>query len=72
MINMYPKHFGENFIPIILVDELEHTAERPFCRDSTCPCHDDIEAIAQINMSFQSGLCTFIEAVRIIEGKQLC
>ena len=64
--------YGDNFIPVIPVDYLEHTITRPFCWDKTCPCHDDIEAIAQINTCFQAGLCTFIEAMHIINGEQLC
>ncbi|HEU5379653.1 MAG TPA: hypothetical protein VFV38_29875 [Ktedonobacteraceae bacterium] len=38
--------------------------------DSTCPCHQDIAAIAQIARAHLDGLCTTLEAERIIAGKQ--
>lgn len=38
--------YGDNFIPVIpLEDVLLHTSTRPFCLDSTCPCHEDQELI---------------------------
>lgn len=64
--------YGDNFIPVIPVDYLEHTTERPFCWDSTCPCHDDYDAVAQIVAAFDDGLCTSIEVYRICAGQQIC
>lgn len=76
--SMYPStplpivEYGDNFIPVILVDYLEHTIERPFCWDRTCPCHQDREALEQVNQDHRNGLCTLTEALRIVKGEQIC
>lgn len=66
-----PKHFGDNFTPIIFVDYLEHTADRPFCWDATCPCHDDQDAIAEVHQAHQDGLLTAENATRIVLGQTI-
>ncbi len=63
-----PEHFGDNFIPIIQVDYLEHTVDRPFCQDETCPCHEDQDAIAAVNQAYVDGLIAAEDATRIIQG----
>ncbi|MGH2479057.1 MAG: hypothetical protein ACRDHW_05320 [Ktedonobacteraceae bacterium] len=62
---------GDNFIPIIPVESVEHTSTRPFCWDMTCPCHQDLEALARIAWAHHEGLCTAEEAGRIIAGLQM-
>lgn len=62
--------YGENFIPVIYVDHLIHTKAYPFCWDITCPCHQDLEALAQVAQAHEDGLCTTEEAKRIMAGRQ--
>ena len=40
----------DNFAYVIVVeaDEILHTPDHPFCWNSTCTCHDDQEAIAEV------------------------
>lgn len=66
-----PKHFGDNFIPIIPVDYLEHITAHPFCWDRTCPCHDDYDAVEKVIAAFNDGLCTSRETYRICAGQQV-
>src|SRR5437868_3205441 len=40
----------DNFIPVIPVDDLEHTPEKPFCWDSSCPCHEDDLLIEEVSV----------------------
>ena len=61
--------FADNFIPIIFVDHKEHTASRPFCWNPQCPCHEDREAIVEINKAVQDGLMTSEEATLCVRGK---
>ena len=61
--------FADNFIPIIFVDRKEHTSSRPFCWSLQCPCHEDREAIAEINEAVQDGLMTSEEATLCVRGK---
>jgi len=64
--------FADNFIPIIPVDDKQHSQEHPFCfANPSCPCHEDNEAIAEIHAFVQAGLLTPTEATRTIEGKML-
>ena len=41
----------DNFAYVVLVDEHEllHTADHPFCWNSTCECHEDQAAIAVVS-----------------------
>ena len=66
-----PKHFGDNFIPIIFVDSLEHTTDRPFCWDMTCPCHEDPDTIAEVHQAYQDGLLTAENATQIVRGQTI-
>jgi len=67
------KHYGGNFIPVIPVDHIEHTQERPFCLlNPSCPCHEDPENIAKVNGHVQNGLLTPQEATRTVKGEKCC
>ena len=61
--------YGDNFIPVVPVDYKEHTPENPFCWDESCPCHEDEEAIANVNPAVQDGLITPSEATDFVRGK---
>lgn len=61
--------YGDNFIPVIPVDFVEHSATSPFCWDEKCPCHEDEEAIAEVNQAVQDGLITPTEATDFVKGK---
>jgi hypothetical protein len=65
------KLFGDNFIPVIPVDEIKHTSNQPFCWDSSCPCHEDQELIQSVAQQVQDGLFTPDEASRFTAGKTL-
>jgi len=61
-----------NPLPVIMVDELVHTDEKPFCSDPDCPCHTDIRLLKeQVFGPFFDGLLTSSEAHRLMEGRQL-
>ncbi len=40
--------FGDNFIPVIPIDYPEHTQEKPFCWNGSCPCHEDQDTISRV------------------------
>ena len=61
--------YGDNFIPVIPVDELLHTPEKPFCWDSTCGCHEDELFIAEIAQAVSDGLLTPDEATDFVAGR---
>jgi hypothetical protein len=63
--------YADNFIPIIPVDEPEHTAEMPFCYDSACDCHEDQDAIGLVAQYVDRGLLTPDEATDFVAGKQV-
>ena len=54
--------FGDNFIPVIPVDYLEHTDENPFCWNGSCPCRENQENIGIVAQQVQDGLFTPSEA----------
>ncbi|MGH2481467.1 MAG: hypothetical protein ACRDHW_17580 [Ktedonobacteraceae bacterium] len=62
--------YNDNFLPAMPAGYAEHTPAYPFCRDMTCPCHRDLEALARIAWAHHEGLCTAEEAGRIIAGLQ--
>lgn len=67
-----PQHYGDNFIPVIPVDNVDHTQERPFCLlNPSCPCHEDPENISKVNGHVQDGLLTPQEATRTVKGEML-
>jgi hypothetical protein len=61
--------FGDNFIPVIPVDYLEHTIEKPFCWNGSCACHEDLDNIAQVAQQVQEGLFTLQEATDFVAGR---
>lgn len=62
--------FADNFVPIISSDVV-HDETYPFCWDKLCPCHEDNEAIAQVNHAVEDGLITPDEATDFVSGKLL-
>lgn len=58
-----------NFAYVIPVDELEHTPEKPFCWDSSCPCHEDDLLIGEVATFVQEGLMTPQEATDFVAGR---
>ena len=62
--------YDDNFLPELSTTYAEHTPAHPFCRDMTCPCHRDIDALARVAWAHHEGLCTAEEAGRIIAGLQ--
>ncbi len=63
--------FADNFIPVIFVEYKEHTPAHPFCWNPACPCHEDREAIAEVNQAVQDGFMTPTEATDFVCGKLL-
>lgn len=62
----------DNFIPVIPIeDDTLHPPEKPFCWDSTCPCHEDQENIAIVAQQVQGGLFTPEEATDFVNGKTI-
>ena len=63
--------FPDNFAYVVLVDEHEllHTADHPFCWNSTCPCHDDHDAIMAVQQYILDGLLTPHEASLFVSGR---
>jgi len=63
--------YGDNFIPVVPVDEHEllHTADHPFCWNSTCECHEDQDAIATVQQFIVDGLMTRDEATLFVSGR---
>ncbi len=56
-------------------DELEsllfHTADRPFCDDLKCKCHDDLALLSQQAGYVDAGLLTSQEFLRMLSGLQV-
>lgn len=65
----YP-HYGDNFIPVIFVDEIIHTEQNPRCADPSCPCQaGEAPSLDLVNQFYQDGLITAQHADAIIQGK---
>jgi hypothetical protein len=65
------RRYGDNFIPVIPVERLYHTKERPFCDDLDCPCHTDEQTTRQFKEQYDDGLLTAEEVDMTIKGKIL-
>ncbi len=65
------QHVADNFLPVTPVDSIDHTSNKPFCWNGGCDCHEDQEAIAQVNQYVQDGLLTLSEATDFVNGKML-
>jgi hypothetical protein len=59
----------DNFTYLIYVDHVLHTAEKPFCFDSACECHEDDVLIYQVSLYVQDGLMTLDEATDFVKGR---
>ena len=59
----------DNFIYIVPVDHSLHSLSKPFCFDSTCPCHEDEIEIARVALFIKDGLMTPEEATDFVGGK---
>ena len=61
----------DNFAYVVLVDEHErlHTADHPFCWNSTCECHEDQAAIATVQQYISDGLMTPHEATLFVSRR---
>lgn len=62
---------GDQRIPVLPVAYQTHTVANPFCWDSTCACHQNIEARIEVARAHRDGLCTSEEAARLLAGKQV-
>ncbi len=58
----------DNFVPVIEGYNL-HSAEKPFCYDQTCPCHEDELLIEEVALLVQDGLMTPSEATDFVNGR---
>jgi len=58
-------------VPVIPVDELEHTEGHPFCTDPHCPCKEDQDAIQQTYQQYQDGLLSADDRDRIYRGRMV-
>lgn len=63
--------YADNFIPVILVDEREHAEDKPFCWDSSCPCHEDTVLISEVAGFVEQGLLTPQEATDFVAGRTI-
>jgi hypothetical protein len=61
--------YGDNFAFVISVDDLEHTADKPFCWDMTCPCKGDQTLFTQVQQFITDGLLTVDEATLFYCGR---
>jgi hypothetical protein len=67
-------HYGDNFIPVILVEDdpcASHTDTHPFCWDETCLCHEDQELLTSVNKAVATGLLTPEEAATLVQGRMI-
>jgi len=63
------KPYGDNFAFVIPVDAIQHTSDKPFCWNSSCPCHADPETYIQVQQFVYDGLMTPAEATDYVAGK---
>lgn len=64
-------HIGIVYV-VLMLDELVHTNERPFCGDVMCPCHSDPQLNQEYFMQpYMDGLLTKVEAVQLWYGRQV-
>ena len=58
---------------VIVVDEIIHTDEHPFCFEMDCPCHDDRQRIEEhFRQPIRDGLRDYDEANSIFyRGKTI-
>jgi len=57
---------------VIMLDELVHTQDHPFCSDSSCPCHNDIKAFRElIELPVLHGQMTPAQGARYFYGEKV-
>lgn len=60
-------------VPIVIEYEddadFQHGDGGSFCSDSTCPCHKDVDLLADLALDVANGLLTPGEATRIANGQ---
>lgn len=61
--------YGDNFVPVIPTDALEHTPEKPFCWNDACPCREDQDALGELAGFFQQGLVSRSDVDNIYHGR---
>ena len=59
----------DNFIPVVPVDYKDHTQEKLFCWNDSCPCREDQENIAQVAKWISDGLMTPEQATDFVRGR---
>jgi hypothetical protein len=64
------QQYADNFILVISSEtDALHTAEHPFCPDETCLCHEDQEALSDVNAAVLNGTLTPDEAIAFVQGR---
>ncbi len=60
-------------IAVIMLDDMQHELpNRPFCSDTSCPCHSDPDLLEpHIFDPLNDGLLTYQEASNLYHGKQI-
>src|SRR6266702_7529901 len=60
-------------IAVIMLDDMQHELpNRPFCSDTSCPCHSDPDLLEPyIFDPLNDGLLTYQEASNLYHGKQI-
>jgi hypothetical protein len=56
-------------IPIVCLDPIIHTNDKPFCSSPNCPCHDDAEETAKLLARVVAGEITGGQALNIYWGQ---
>lgn len=65
---MSQQPYGDNFIPVIPTDSMNHSTTHPFCSDPACPCHENTAAVRQVNEWHRDGLISTTDATEIVRG----
>jgi hypothetical protein len=61
--------YGDNFIPVVPVDRMIHTADNLNCDDPDCPCNSS--TIDELQGYYNDGLVSSDDATRIVKGKTI-
>ena len=56
-------------LPVLMEDGIVHAAGHPFCCDPGCPCHQDLDHLAEVYLFVSDGLMTTQEAELFVAGK---
>lgn len=59
----------DNFSIVVPVDYVLHTPEKPFCFDTTYPCHEDDLLTSEVAVFVREGLMTPEEATNFVAGR---